>query len=153
MNIIFHRGNSRSVLNQLESSKLMEEQNSRKCLLIVISILRYLMCFGSTIRGNGHDGGNFIELLEERKLDVPELESWLSRKISYTTMDIQNELIEIMAHTLLRYLANTVRDVPFFEIADGTTCVKGKEQFSVFLRYVGFQYLLHPVVLPEFAYP
>lgn len=140
VNILFHRENSRPVLNQLESAKLMEEQNARKCLLIIISTLRYLMRSGSAIRGNEHEGGNFMELLEERKLDVPELESWLSRKTSYTSMDIQNELIQIMGHTLLRNIANAVRDAPFFAIiADGTTDIEGKEQFSVCLRYVGFQ--------------
>lgn len=70
MNIIIHRDNSRPVLNQLESAKLMEEQNARK-FLIIISTLRYLVRSGSAIRGNEHEGGNFTELLEERKLDVP----------------------------------------------------------------------------------
>ncbi|KAJ8886031.1 hypothetical protein PR048_012237 [Dryococelus australis] len=81
-----------------------------------------------------HSEGN---LMEERCLDVPELNQWLKRSRKYLSCDIQNELIEIMAHNVLREIVKEVKTSPYFGvIADSTTDVHRIEQFSLCLRFV-----------------
>jgi hypothetical protein len=49
----------------------------------------------------------------------------------------QDELIQIMAHSILRALVKEINESPFFSIiADGTTDISGKEQMSVVIRFV-----------------
>lgn len=123
--------------HQLENIKLKNEQVAQKCLMTIISSLRYLTRAGLAIRGREHDEGNLIAILEERMVDVPELKDWLVRTNNYVCAEIQNELIEIMAHTLLRDIMKEAQAAPFFAvIADGTTDIAGIEQFSICLRFV-----------------
>lgn len=82
-------------------------------------------------------GGNLRLLLEERSLDIPELVPWLKKRDNYLSADIQNEILQIMAHILLRRLIEEMKVSPRFSIiADGTTDCSGKEQFSLCIRFV-----------------
>ncbi|KAE8741689.1 hypothetical protein FOCC_FOCC012787 [Frankliniella occidentalis] len=89
------------------------------------------------VRGHTDDSGNLLQLLKERRRDIPELEAWLALKQSYTSPLIQNEIIEIMAHMVLRGLVLEINSAEFFTvIADGTTDISGKEQFPIAVRVV-----------------
>ncbi len=51
---------------------------------------------------------------------------------------IQNELLEIMAQMVHREQVQAIRKANFFAvIADGTTDISRKEQFSICIRYDG----------------
>lgn len=64
------------------------------------------------------------------KLQLEKRNNWLSG-------DIQNEVLEIMAHFILRKIKDYICKSPFMAImADGTTDVSGEEQFSICFRYV-----------------
>ena len=57
-------------------------------------------------------------------------DNWLSG-------DIQNEILEIMAHEALRTLVREIQESAFFALmADGTTDISGDEQLSICFRYV-----------------
>ncbi|KAL4143687.1 hypothetical protein QTP88_005991 [Uroleucon formosanum] len=77
---------------------------------------------GQAIRGGTWDSGNLIYLLQERSLENPALKIWLEKRNNWLSGDIQNELLETMAHFVLRKIKNSVLKSPFMAImVDGTT--------------------------------
>ena len=122
---------------QLNEHLKRDQEVARKALHVAVTSLMFLARQGLAIRGHCHHGGNFYQLMRLRSADVPEVVSWLRRRDNWLSDTIQNELIEMLAHTLLRDVVSEVRKSPFFSIiADGTTDVDGKEQFSISLRFV-----------------
>ncbi|KAJ8888887.1 hypothetical protein PR048_008381 [Dryococelus australis] len=137
VHLILSRTRAMPINTQLEIGVSKEQRNARKCLLTIISSLRYFMCIGNSVCSHDHSEGNLMELLEERCLDVPELNQWLKRRNKYFSFDIQNELIEIMVHNVLREIVKEVKNSSYFGvIADSTTDAHGMEQFYLCLRFV-----------------
>ena len=55
----------------------------------------------------------------------------------YTSHDIQNELVKIMAHTVLRKIADHLQKSPYLTIMiDETTDVSNREQVAIVMRRV-----------------
>lgn len=82
--------------------------------------------------------GNFLELLHMRCKDIP----WLAHKIKekskqhiqWISLEIQNELIEIVAKIVLSNIAAEVRSAGCFSvIVDETTDISRVEQVSICL--------------------
>ena len=91
------------------------------------------------IRGHGDETeSNFIQLLKLRSEDDPRVEAWLKKKTDkYTTFDIQNEIIKIIAMKVLHNLIAPIQAATFICImADETTDAANKEQVVVCLRWV-----------------
>ena len=57
---------------------------------------------GLSLRGDGtEDNSNFNQLLHLRALDDPNLLTWIQKKAEkYTSPEIQNELLKIMAQAV-----------------------------------------------------
>ncbi|KAL4149855.1 hypothetical protein QTP88_003706 [Uroleucon formosanum] len=73
----------------------------------------------------------------QRSLENPALKIWLEKRNNWLSGDIQNELLETMAHFVLRKIKNSVLKSPFMAImADGTTDISGQEQFSICFRFL-----------------
>lgn len=131
------RENSRPVISLLTEQSVNEQEEARKVFKVVISSIRYLARSGLAIRGGTWDSGNLINLLQERSLENPAMKLWLEKRNNWLSGDIQNELLEIMAHFILRKIKDYICKSPFMAImADGTTDVSGEEQFSICFRYV-----------------
>lgn len=127
-----------NVCTQMSDEKHRQMMVNRTCLLKLLSSLRYLCTQGLAIRGHTDSDSNFCNLLKIRCEDSDELQMWLQRE-SYTWCShaIQNEMIDVMSHTLLRKLITEVRNSVYFAIiCDETADVGRKEQFSFCLRYV-----------------
>lgn len=121
---------------QLLNSVLKDQASARTYLLRLISSLRYLCLSGNAIRGWKNDGGNLIELLREREMDVPEIKLWLSKRDNYTSPQIQNEIIEIMGHEVQKVLLRRIKSSPWYSvIVDGTTDASSQEQLAMCARY------------------
>ena len=120
------------------SKQCQEEQHTaQKALWLIFSSVRYLARQGLSLRGDDHKDGNLYQLLKERSVDVPEMAIWLQRRDNWTSDKIQNEILEMFAHTIHRSIMSDLQNVEFYSItADGTTDISGQEQFSVTLRYV-----------------
>lgn len=72
-----------------------------------------------------------------RAKDIPELKSWLARQENkWLSHDILNEMIEMMAHDVLRKLIGEVKSAGVFSVIMDETTDTVKEQLSVCLRYV-----------------
>ena len=81
-----------------------EKQENRAMLRIILQNTKYLARQGLPLRGHGDDTeSNFQQLLKLRVEDVTTLADWSERKTNkYTSPEIQNEMIQIMALSILR---------------------------------------------------
>ena len=78
----------------------------RQCFLKILSNLRFLARQGLPLRGHDDETeSNFYQLPKLRGEDYPRIESWLKKKTDkYTSSDIQNEILKLMAMRVLREL-------------------------------------------------
>ena len=125
-------------------SRAYEEKRAqnRKCLLAIISTVRFLARQGLALRGahidgNGEADSNFMQLLFLRNKDIPDLDKWLQRaQDRFTSHDIQIELLKIMALTVLRSIATRISGKLFTILVDETTDISNIEQLVFCIRFV-----------------
>jgi len=99
---------------------------------------------GLAIRGHEHLSGNFHHLLRLRCDDDKQLKSWIERKKAYTSVDVQNECISLMAQHVLRTLLERVREVRFFSIiCDEVTDQCRQHQLGISVRWVDTNFDVH----------
>jgi len=72
-----------------------------------------------------------------RSDDASELRQWLMRKTDFTSWLVQNEILEMISHSILRKIIQNIQDAgQFAVIVDGTQDTSGLEQESICIRYV-----------------
>ena len=125
--IIYKIKNVAPVIAKLDTAARNEQLKVSNALVKIISSLKYLAEQGLAIRGKKSSGGNFQKLLELRMQDVNDLQVWLSKTTSYTSVMIQNEMLEIVSHQILRDICNDINNisVKFAVIVDGTQDIQG----------------------------
>ena len=71
--------------------------------------------------------------------DNPSILPWLDKKTNkYTSHSIQNEILEVMALTIIREVSQNIRESGCYTImADECTDISNKEQFTICFRWVG----------------
>lgn len=101
----------------LSDSHRAEKDVNKRMLLHTLSTVRFLARQGLAYRGHIDDNSNFKELLRLRCEDVPDMREWLLKKTDkYVSHDIQNEMIELMGHTILHQVINAARKSDFYSI-------------------------------------
>ena len=101
----------------------------------IITTLLFLAQLGLAVRGHDESQGNFVRLLKLRSADYPDLCMWINQQDNWLSHDIQNEILEIMAHSLLRKLLEGVKLNTYYSIiVDEATDLAFKEQVSICLR-------------------
>lgn len=129
---------------QFSTMKSKEQTNARKCLLKQLSGLKYLVRQGLAIRGHVEMEGNYNQLLSFAAEDDDILRLWLQNKQKWTSHEVQDELIEMMAHTVLRNMLQEIRDRDFYSlIVDETTDVSTLEQVSISIRSVDAEFEIY----------
>ena len=111
---------------------------NRDCLVKIFSTIRFLARQGLALRGHGDDSErNFRQALILRGEDDPTLLDWMKRQgNTYTSADIQNEMLQIMALSIVREISSSIRKSPFFSVmADETADQSNKEQVVIVIRY------------------
>ena len=80
-----------------------------------------------------------------RAADSTELKSWLTRSgYKLTSPQIQNELIEDMALSVLRSYKQELAEAKYFAVMlDESTAISVKEQVSICFRYVSKDLCAH----------
>jgi hypothetical protein len=131
-----------SINGQLSKQILDDQQAARKGILAVMTTLQYIARQGLAIRGADSDSGNFKTLLKLRSGDIPALKTWMQRKTDLTSPDVQNEILQMFSHEILRNIRNSIQTNTFAIIVDGTQDVAGVEQEAICVRYVDES--LHP---------
>ena len=130
----------KSIIVQVNDKARKDQEDSCVALRAIISSLQFLSEQGLAIRGHENDSGNFIRLLKLRSEDIPELKRWLQRKKPFTSGDIQNELLQLNAHAIIRNLLTEIKENQEFAIIiDETSDISGKEQLSFCIRTVNEQ--------------
>lgn len=133
-------------IQEMTSEKIKSNmQENRKCLLKIIEIIQFLGRQGLALRGDESDeNSNFMQLLKLRCKDFPKLIDWLEKKTEkYTSHDIQNEILKLMAHQILRDLTDDIRDSFYATICDEYTDISNTEQLTLCLRWVDEVFNVH----------
>ena len=108
---------------------LQEQQaTAAKRLMIIAGSVRYVAHEGPALWGHTHDSGHLHELLKLRTADVPELQLWLDRHNSYTSSDVQNELMPLKSQAVPRKLAtdiSAIQPLQFAVIVNSTSLQGG----------------------------
>ena len=101
-----------------------EKSENCRCLLKIISNIRFLARQGLPLSGNSDENdSNFVQLIKARGDDNTKLLEWMKKKTNkYACADMQNEILNVMAFNILREIAENIKHSGFFSImADETT--------------------------------
>jgi hypothetical protein len=128
---------------KLTAGKQRQQQSATNALKILFNALLFLARQGLPIRGKVDMKSNYINLLNLLAAYNSDLATFLARKKTYISHDIQNEMLELCANSLLRNIATEARaSGPFGIIVDG--CQDGdSEQISICIRYVTDDLQIH----------
>ena len=132
-----------TMLSQNYAKELIE---NREVLKKIIACVKFLARQGLPLRGDGDEkDGNFLQLLKFQGEQDDVIHSWLQKKTNkYTSHEIQNEILKIMAISVLRNISNVLQRSPFLTIMiDETTDISNKEQVVVVFRRVDEDFEVH----------
>jgi hypothetical protein len=125
------------IISLLSEQTLSVQIQNQIALKTIITSALYLARQGIAFRAHDINEGNFIQLLRLRENDIPELKLFLKHKKSYNSSDIQNEILRIISHDILRKIIKIIKKRGEYSlIVDETNDVQGKEQVSISIRSV-----------------
>lgn len=133
-----HKSRNQPHIGNLISQQFTDDQGKhRASLLSELSAIKFLTRQGIALRGHTESESNLRQLLSNCMKE----EEW-TRDGKYLSHDIVNEIIEIMAHDIIRDLLNEAKQSSqFFTIlADETRDCANREQLVVCLRWVAEDY-------------
>lgn len=132
---------------QLSSALAKQQADNRHCLEKIVSSIKYLARQGLALRGHEDENSNLYQLLKDKAEDDVLLDKWLQRsQKEYISPEIQNEILSKMSNSIVRGIADTIRNLPILQYAiiiDGTQDISGQEQESICLRYVDNDLIPH----------
>ena len=127
------------ILTAMNSATRKSQAEAAEALQKIITSIMLLARQGLALRGHESHEGNLRELLELRADDSDIIREWLKRSRNYLHSDIQNELLGLMSHHVLRDIIKEMTaggPTPFALIVDGSQDVSGVEQQAICVRYV-----------------
>ena len=103
---------------QLSQVHRAEKEQARDTLLLIMSSIRFLARQGLALRGDHSDeSANLVQLLHLRAEDKPQLLKWLEKSAqNHTSPENQNEILELMAHGVLRKVLKNIHESPFLAV-------------------------------------
>ena len=142
------------ILSSIHSS---EKEANHKCLLNILSNLQFLARQGCAIRGGvEHEtDSNFYQLYKLRCEDDSTLEEWLKKKKGkYTSHEVQNEILKVMALRVLQDISANLHSTEFYTIkVDECTNASNQEQVVAVLRWVDDHLTPHEELIGIYAVP
>ena len=148
----FHKSTAAALASRVDVGDMLskqaatKKQKNRQYLLKVLSSIRFLARQGLPLRGDGDDtDSNLHQLLVVRGEDYPAIHQFLEKQqLKYTTHEVQNELLSIMALQILRHIAAQIQSAVFFTVmVDEATNCSNKEQVVLVFRRVGKDLAAH----------
>ena len=86
-----------------------EKEKNKRMFLIVLEGIRFLARQGLPFRNLVDEDSNFCVLLSLLSIDCLDLKLWMAKKTNkYTSHDIQNECVKLMAFHILRQLSKDI---------------------------------------------
>ena len=116
----------------LSSQYAQEKRSNRNYLMQIVSTIRFLA-----------RQGQLLLLLLHAKDNNSEMQSFLDKRNKFTSPEIQNELIYIMAQQILRSVVKKIQSKYFTIMIDEATDVSNSEQVVIVLRWVGENLSVH----------
>ena len=94
---------------QLSHQYAQEKELNRRMLIKILSCIKFLARQGLPLRGHGADAdGNLFQLLKFQGDD--EMQDWLQRRTDkYTSHEVQNTFLKMMALDVLRNIADKLQ--------------------------------------------
>ena len=129
----------RKVGEMLSSQYALDKQNNRGYLLKVFQNIQFLSRQGIAMRGDlDESDSNFMQLLMLRGIDDPMIKQTVEKKTDkYTSPQIQNEILSILALRILRDIGDSIRSTPYYSLmADEVTDSSNREQVVICLRWI-----------------
>ena len=124
----------------LDEKHAEEKAVARQSLLKIFSNIRFLARQALPMRGDGkgEPNSNSNQLYRLRGEDNPFLLEWIKRKgNNYTSHDMQDEMLKVMALRILRHISAQISSVEFYAImVDETSDVSNTEQLVLCIRWV-----------------
>jgi len=114
--------------------------------LKILASIHFLVRQGLALRGDDtEDNSNFIQLLKLQGEDDPKLSEWFKKKYNkYTSAEVQNEMLQVIALQLLRDISRNLHSASFYTImVDETTDVFNHEPVVICLRWVDECFSVH----------
>ena len=108
--------------------------------------IHYSNIYGLALRGDGDESdSNYIQLLQLRGEDDPKVLEWLKcRNEKYTCSESQDEMLQIMALSILRDLVHRIKSSVFYSImTDETADASNREQIVIVIRHVSDDLVPH----------
>ena len=132
-----HHKKTHSIAAQISRQVRDDQAKAQTCLSKIISSLQFIARQGLPSRGHDDMEGNFLQLLHLRSSDCDLLREWIVQRQNWTSHDIQNEIFEIMAHTVLRQITYNIRAHKYYSlVVDEATDVSFTEQVSICICHV-----------------
>ena len=118
--------------------KPSQKEDNWKSLLKVFSCIRKLGRQGIALRSNPEKDSNFKQILLLLAEDDQNFTEWIEKRTDkYIGHVVQNEILELFAHTILREVIAKIRKSNFYAILlDETRDVANKEQMVFGLRWI-----------------
>ena len=116
-----------------------EKKANREYLLKPLSSVRFLARQGLPLRGDDNEAdANLHQLLVLRGEDYSPMSKFLERQqLKYTSPEVQNEFLSIMALQVLRKIVSKIQEAVYFIVMiDETTDQSNREQVVLVLRWV-----------------
>jgi len=116
-----------------------EKEQAREILRLFLSSVHFLARQGLALRGSGSDASaNLIQLLRLRAENHPGVLQWLEKSArKHTAPENQNEMLEMMAHRVLRQILEEIHSSPFLAVmVDETTDKSNMEQLTLVVRWI-----------------
>lgn len=129
--------------SMLSATHVLEKRANQQYL---VKLIQFLARQGIAFRGDGDEkDSNFLQLLLFRSTDDPSILSCLQRKTDkYTSPQIQNELIKIMALQILREITDLIQKAHYYTLmADEVTDISNREQVAICMRWVDDDFQPH----------
>ena len=136
---------TQDIAEQLSRVHKAEKEQARDNLLLIMFSIRFLGRQGLALRGDHSDeSANLIQLLHLRTEDKPQLLKWLEKSAQkHTAPENHNEMLELMAHGVLRKVLSDIHESPFLAVmVDETTDKSNKEQLTFVIRWVSNKFIV-----------
>ena len=101
-----------TISSQLDVAMLNSQEQWRSFLIRVITSLKFLGECALPVRGHVTDSGLLFKLMKLRSTDSTSLSKCLSSsRLEYMSPDIQNEIIQLLAHDVQRRISEELRNL------------------------------------------
>ena len=138
------RWSKHNIAAQLSSAYAKKQNERRQQFLKEISGIQFLARQGLAMRGHTDIEGNLHQLLlsQSHAYNDKQLWEWVNSG-EYISHDIVNELMGLMANTIVKQIVTEVKSAGVYAIiADETQDITGKEQLVICLRWVDSSYMV-----------